>query len=104
MDIFFEEEFRNDYGRRVRVLIIYDITENSTRVKLARYLQGFGKRIQKSAFEVYVKEAVLRKLLAGLERFASKEDSIKVYRLSENCRVITYGVKSEMVQEELIIL
>ena len=101
--MYFEEEFRGSPDRRIRILVIYDIAEVTTRTKLARYLQGFGKRIQKSAFEAYVKEDVLRRLLYGLERYASNEDSIRVYRLSENCRVITYGVETEIMHEELII-
>ena len=33
------------------VLIIYDIVDNRKRVKLAKLLSGYGKRVQKSAFE-----------------------------------------------------
>ena len=34
------------------VLIIYDIVDNGRRVKLAKYLQGYGFRVQKSAKEI----------------------------------------------------
>ena len=49
-DYFFqiEDEITDD---RLFILIIYDITNNSKRVKFAKMLLGYGFRIQKSAFE-----------------------------------------------------
>ena len=49
-DYFFqiEDEITDD---RLFILIIYDITNNSKRVKFAKLLLGYGFRIQKSAFE-----------------------------------------------------
>ena len=47
---------------KVFVLIIYDIVENRKRVKLAKLLQGYGFRIQKSAFEAVVTKKKYKKL------------------------------------------
>lgn len=67
-------------------------------------MQGFGHRIQKSAFEAYVMEDVVKKMLRGLEKYAAEGDSVRVYRLSDNCRVTIYGMKEEMAQEEVLII
>lgn len=96
------QEEPSDY--RVFVLIIYDITENKRRVKLAKYLQGYGFRIQKSAFEALLKESVYRKMISGLERYASKEDSIRVYKIIGKGQVINFGAIKETAQEDLIIV
>ena len=90
--------------RRVFVLIIYDIVENKRRVKLAKYLQGYGFRIQKSAFEALLKESVYKKMLSGLEQYASKEDSIRVYKLIGKGQVTQFGAIQDPAQEEVIII
>ena len=51
-----QEEKKDD---RVFVLIIYDIVDNKRRVKLAKYLQGYGFRVQKSALEVSRKRHIV---------------------------------------------
>ena len=50
-DYFFETPSEDSKEKKVYVLIIYDIIENKKRTKLAKFLQGYGFRIQKSAFE-----------------------------------------------------
>lgn len=102
-DVFFVEN-QKERKRRIRVLVIYDIIEDKKRIKVAKFLQGFGYRIQKSAFEAYVMEDVLKKMLRGLEKYVSQEDSIRVYRLSENCRITVYGMKEDIVQGEVLII
>ena len=49
-DYYFQisEEIESD---KEFVLIIYDIVDNRKRVKIAKLLSGYGKRVQKSAFE-----------------------------------------------------
>ena len=46
-----EEKLHQD---KVFVLIIYDISGNKKRLQLSKLLQGYGFRIQKSAFEAVV--------------------------------------------------
>jgi CRISPR-associated protein Cas2 len=40
--------------KQVYVLVIYDIIKNKTRNKFAKVLQGYGFRVQKSAFEAII--------------------------------------------------
>ena len=40
-----------DDERKYVVLVIYDISSNKQRVKVAKYLNSYGIRVQKSAFE-----------------------------------------------------
>ena len=60
-DYFFqiEDEITDD---RLFILIIYDITNNSKRVKFAKLLLGYGFRIQKSAFEAVLTKTKYEKL------------------------------------------
>ena len=45
------------------ILIIYDIVDNKRRTKFAKLLEGYGKRVQKSAFEAMITESLYRKLI-----------------------------------------
>lgn len=75
-------------------LIIYDITSNKRRLKLAKLLEGFGVRVQRSCFEVDLEVSSYQLLLVALQDFydAKQEDNIIIYvgsreetiRLNEN--------------------
>lgn len=54
MENYFFEAEKEKSPDKVFVLIIYDIVDNKRRTKLAKYLQGFGFRVQKSAFEAVI--------------------------------------------------
>ena len=45
------------------ILIIYDIVDNKRRTKFAKLLEGYGKRVQKSAFEAMLSEKNYYKLI-----------------------------------------
>ena len=90
--------------KKMRVLIIYDIVNNKRRNKLAKYLSGYGFRVQKSAFEAYLSDSVYMKLLAGLHQYATNEDSIRVYKITANSEITYYGVNEDTKIEDVIII
>lgn len=103
---FFEEE-ELEYGRteRVYVLIIYDIVDQKRRTKFAQYLQGYGYRVQKSCFEAKITRKKYQKLLRGIPRHInSKEDSVRVYKLTGKHQVTTWGSSEDMELEEVILI
>ena len=102
-DYFFDirEDSSDD---RVFVLIIYDIIDNKRRIRLSKYLQGFGFRIQKSAFEALIHERVYRKMLSGLEQYVTEDDNIRVYRIIGKGQVRNFGKQVSEAAEELIII
>ena len=63
---YFFEIKDNPENDKVFVLIIYDIIENKKRLKLAKLLQGYGFRIQKSAFEAVITKKKYKELLKAL--------------------------------------
>ena len=44
------------------VLIVYDIPDNKRRTKLSKFLEGYGRRVQKSVFECFISLDEMRKL------------------------------------------
>lgn len=89
---------------KVFVLIIYDIADNRTRNKLAKLLQGYGFRIQKSAFEAFISKNKYQQLLKILEMFPSGEDSIRVYKIVGKGQVTSFGNSIDNEQEDIIVI
>lgn len=104
MEEYFFDLQEEEHSDSVFVLIIYDIVENKKRVQLAKYLQGFGFRIQKSAFEAIIPKKKYRKLLEGIPQFVGTDDSVKVYKIIGKGQVKTFGKIIESEQEEIIII
>ena len=64
-------------------LCIYDITASSLRRKVSRVLEGYGARVQKSAFECFLNRPRRLRLWQELEELElSEQDSIQLYQFS----------------------
>jgi len=92
-------------GKKVFVLVIYDIVSNKRRVKFAKLLSGYGFRIQKSAFEAVIKESLYRKLLNEIpSHIDPKEDSVRVYRITGYGELQMFGQNTSIEDEEVIFI
>ena len=103
-DMYFFDIEENSHDDRVFVLIIYDIAENKTRVKLSKMLLGYGFRIQKSAFEAVITKKKYQELLGRLPAYTSSQDSIKVYKIIAKGQVVPFGRSDEDSQEDIIVI
>lgn len=66
------------------VLVIYDIPDDPRRGKLATFLEGYGRRVQKSAFECFLSLEEMRKLYDKVaKRVDKQEDDVRFYWISE---------------------
>ena len=68
----------------MKYLVTFDIVENKKRNKLSTYLQEYGTRVQKSVFEINIKQKEFQNLLDKIKFLIEKEDSIRFYRQDEN--------------------
>lgn len=67
--------------RRIYCLVIYDIVCNKQRLKLSKFLESYGVRVQRSCFELFVRPSTYRSIIKTLPSYADSTDSIIVYRL-----------------------
>jgi CRISPR-associated protein Cas2 len=69
-------------------VVVYDITDNTSRLHLIKKLQFFGlKRLQKSVFIGYLEPKERLDLAEDLETYLSKDtDSIVILPLCESCK------------------
>ena len=91
MDFFEFEEIKEERNIKYLILIIYDISDNKQRLKLAKYLESYGVRVQKSAFEARLDKKKYKQLLEGLDKILNKEDNVRVYKMKDYEEVRTYG-------------
>ncbi len=69
-------------------VVVYDVVDDKRRLKVARYMESIGERVQKSVFEVFLNAAELEKLLRRLNKLIDEEeDGVRVYLLCDACRV-----------------
>lgn len=68
------------------IMVSYDIPDDRRRTRLAHALKDFGERVQYSVFECRLDLDGLEILRSRLLSLAdSQEDSIRIYRLCEEC-------------------
>lgn len=89
---------------RYVVLVIYDIIDNKRRGRMVKCLEGYGLRVQKSAFEAYVTRKKYEKLVRETSHIVDEdEDSLRIYLLSENTSVRTWGKVPDWNEDVIIV-
>jgi len=67
-------------------IITYDIENNSTRTKLARFLLGKGTRIQKSVFAIEFERHSFSMILKRIKQIINDSDKVAIFRLCKGCK------------------
>ena len=76
------------------VLVIYDIPDDKRRTKLATFLEGYGRWVQKSAFECFLSLDDMKTLHDKVKRRVNpKEDDVRFYWIAIDAipRILTIG-------------
>ena len=72
------------------VVITYDISDDKIRFKMARELEKFLDRVQKSVFEGEISRSNLEYIKSFANSLINHEtDSVRIYKLCGECRVKT---------------
>jgi CRISPR-associated protein Cas2 len=111
MEAFFEELFElsdepeeNISTGHFLVVVIYDIPDNKRRLKIAKLLSGYGKRVQKSAFECILTRKQYDTLVGKLIKAIQEEDLLRVYKIAGCADVKVWGdIALTQFEEDIII-
>ncbi len=103
-DYFFSTVEENTQEKKAYVLIIYDIVDNAKRVRLAKFLQGYGFRVQKSAFEALISFPLYNKLLREIGIYVDEKDSIRIYKIVGQGQVTILGKNEKVQNDDCIII
>ncbi|QSQ08588.1 CRISPR-associated endonuclease Cas2 2 [Koleobacter methoxysyntrophicus] len=90
--------------RKYLVVVIYDIVDDRRRLKMAKFLKGFGFRVQRSCFECILDMSLYKKLIDQIENYISDEDLLRVYRLTGNMEVKAWGDIKMIEDDDFLIL
>jgi CRISPR-associated protein Cas2 len=66
-------------------LVAYDIEDDRVRVRMARYLEKKGRRLQKSVFTVELQPHQLKTVTRDLGKLAGKFGDVAIFRLCRGC-------------------
>lgn len=79
------------------VVVVYDVPDDKRRTKLAKFLEGHGRRVQLSVFECFLTLEEMRKLHQQLQRRVKPpEDNVRLYWISADAVTRTLVIGSEM--------
>jgi len=68
------------------LLVVYDVADDERRNKVAKALEGFGRRLQYSIFECRLSEADFERMRARLtELLVLDEDGLIIVELCSRC-------------------
>ena len=86
------------------ILIIYDIIDNKKRNRIAKFLEGYGTRVQKSAFEAYLTKKCYNIMSERAAKMIDiKTDSLRIYFLTSKTFIRNWGIGKENVKGTIII-
>jgi CRISPR-associated protein Cas2 len=89
------------------VLVIYDIPDNKRRVKLSNFLEGYGRRVQKSVFECFLSMDEMKRLYALIQkRVKPVEDNVRFYWIPVDAvpRTLTIGSAQPEAPPQMYII
>lgn len=83
----------------MHVLVIYDISNSKKRRGVVKLLNRYGTRVQKSAFECIITEAMAAKLEQKLAAGIDKTDSVRIYRFLSGTKIKSFGLETEEIYD-----
>ncbi len=90
---------------KIYALVIYDIVNDKRRTRFAKKLNQYGIRVQKSAFEVYLSKTIYKRMISEISRMIdTDEDSLRIYRLNEQCELELVGQNPQLCRESCSVI
>lgn len=78
------------------ILVVYDIPDNKRRTKLSNFLEGYGRRVQYSVFEIFVSLNEMRVLHQKVKKLVvPKEDNVRFYWIGQETLSLVLTIGSE---------
>lgn len=81
-------------------LICYDVRDERRLHRIAKLMEKYGRRKQKSVFECWVSDEILTDLKAATTKIIdAAKDSIKFYTLCKDCRELSESKGGTAIEE-----
>ena len=79
-------------------IAVFDVTEDRERARVAKVLEGYGVRVQKSVFECRLNRSGLRRLEQELTGIGLSSGGCIVYRVGAQFQRTQIGLENESVK------
>jgi CRISPR-associated protein Cas2 len=78
----------------MRFVIVYDISHDAVRLRVADLLGAWGSRVQESVFECIAEPGDLDSMTAALSRLIEPDETahVRIYRLCADCWQEAIGI------------
>lgn len=89
------------------IVVCYDIIDDKTRYKIAKIMESYGVRVQKSVFDCRITYRQYLIMKRKLEKIIDHEiDSIRYYSLCGKCHanIQISGISSKTEYDDIIIV
>lgn len=89
------------------VMISYDVVEDKKRLKLMKFLEDYGDRVQKSVFECNLSAKTYVEMKAGIEQIINKrKDRVRYYKICKGCvdKIEISGWGEVTEEEEFMVI
>ena len=71
-------------------IVCYDITNEKRLRKIATCMKGFGEKKQKSVFECWLDDALLKEMFQEVQKHLQQPpDSFRCYQICDKCQAIS---------------
>ena len=103
---------RSEYDKKIisreekfyKALIIYDIIDDKKRNRMAKFLESYGVRVQKSAFEAHLTKKHFEEMFRRATKIIdATKDSLRVYLLPNGSYIQHWGLRVNYPQDTIII-
>ncbi len=92
-------------GKRLFVVVAYDIRNDRRRVRVCRELSAYGTRVEYSVFECWLSPSAVVKLRDVLAELTEPgEDEVRFYFLCRSCRRKTRQLGGELTANPEVIV
>ncbi|RLB69052.1 MAG: CRISPR-associated endonuclease Cas2 [Deltaproteobacteria bacterium] len=82
-------------GNYRKYLVVYDVSDDRERHRVSKTLEGYGFRIQKSAFECSLTRSGKERIIERLKALEIETGFVNIYQVHANARVISIGLVPE---------
>ena len=77
------------------LLVVYDIKKDRLRTRFAKYLEGYGRRVQYSVFEIRNSERFLSNISSEMKNYYEKRfsqsDSVLIFKIPDSACISRFG-------------
>jgi len=87
------------------IIVCYDFVSNTKRARFAKFLKGYGNKIQYSVYAINNSKRVLQNMLTEIEHSYKKSfentDHILIFEVCETCKkkIHRYGAASHEIED-----